>query len=102
MSSPRDRFDDLRLERLGDRDGPRPPHFTEPALVARMQAAAESGQHSLAAYAALIDAVFTAPGAAEWLAGLRRRVAALLAAADAAPGHTTPRDAIRPAGRSPQ
>src|SRR5262245_1323031 len=32
-----------------------------------------------AAYAALIDAVFTAPGAAEWLSGLRPAMAARLA-----------------------
>ena len=48
-----------------------------------------------AEYEALIDAVFTAPGASQWLAGLRRAVAAMFADKDPAA-----REAIRPAGPS--
>ncbi len=84
MSSPRDRDRDLRLERLGDRDGLRPAHLGESAQVASPLAGASSTWEFLAAYEALIDAVFTAPGASEWLSGLRRAVAALLADKDPA------------------
>jgi hypothetical protein len=45
--------------------------------------------------------VFTAPGAAEWLAGLRQKVAALLAAQGAARGQAVACDAIRAAGPGP-
>jgi hypothetical protein len=75
MSSPRD----LRLERLGDRDGRRPPCLGEVALVGPAVAGAGGTSEFRLAYEALIDAVFTAPGAREWLAGLRRKVAAMLA-----------------------
>ena len=81
MSSPRD----LRLERLGDRDGLRPAHLGEAAEVASPFAGASSTWEFLAAYEAIIDAVFTAPGASEWLSGLRRAVAAMLADKDSAP-----------------
>lgn len=66
---------DPRLERLGDRDNLRPAHLGEAALVSS-SLAGSSARESAAAYQALIDAVFTAPGAAEWLLGLRRAFAA--------------------------
>jgi hypothetical protein len=102
MSSPRDPCPDLRLERLGDRDALRPWHGGEPALVARTLAPAGIRRDFQAAYEALIDAVFTAPGAAEWLSGLRRAVAAMLAAKDPVPSQPVPHDAIRLAEPGPR
>jgi hypothetical protein len=96
MSSPRDR--DLRLERLGDRDGLRRAHLSEVGMVGAPIAGAESAWELRATYAALIDAVFTAPGAAEWLFGLQRALAARFAEKDAA---LAARDAIRKAGPGP-
>ena len=84
MSSPRYPGRDLRLERLSDRDGSRRAPFGAAAEVRFLPGPAGTVRESLAAYQALIDAVFTAPGAAEWLAGLRRKVEALLAAQGAA------------------
>src|SRR5258707_15684096 len=98
MSSPRDPCPDLSLERLGDRDGRRPAPFGEAALVARTLASASSPGALQAAYEALINAVFTAPGATEWLSGLRRAVAAMLAGGNKGPRHPGQNDAIRPAG----
>jgi hypothetical protein len=79
MSSPRDRKPDLSLERLGDRDGLRRAHLGEAAHVRTMEGAARSVERFSAAYEARIDAAFGGPGAAQWLSGLRRRVAALVA-----------------------
>ena len=101
MSSPRYPGRDLRLERLSGRDGLRPAPFGEAAQVRWLPGPAGAARESLAAYQALIDAVFTAPGAAEWLAGLRRRVAALLAAQGAAGRPAAACDAIRAAGPGP-
>ena len=101
MSSPRYPGRDLRLERLSDRDGGRPVPFGEAAQVRSLSGPAGTVRESLVAYQALIDAVFTAPGAAEWLAGLRRRVAALLAAQEAARGQAVACDAIRAAEPGP-
>jgi hypothetical protein len=97
MSSPRDPANDLSLERLGDRDRLRPAHLGEFALVAPALAPAHSRAAFQAAREALVDAAFAAPGAAEWLAELRRAVAALLAGKDKAPPHPVPRDAVRQA-----
>ena len=98
MSSPRDPGRDLRLERLGDRDGLRRAHLGEAAQVRSLEGpASRVGQFS-AAYQALIDAVFTAPGAVEWLHGLRLAVAKMLAdmeAARRAPRPPVARDAIQ-------
>jgi len=93
MSSPRD----LRLERLDDRDGRRHPYFGEIGVVGSAQAGAGSTSEFRFAYEALIDAVFTAPGALEWLSGLRRRVAALLADKDSARRVPASSDAIHTA-----
>ena len=90
MSEPRD----LRLERLSDRDGLRSAPLGEIAHVGSPLAGSSSSWTSQAAYEALIDAVFTAPGALEWLSGLRRAVAAMFADKDSAP-HIS---ATRPAG----
>jgi hypothetical protein len=98
MSSPRDPCPDLSLERLDGRDGRRPPPLGETALVAQTAAAPGSRRDFQAAYEALINAVFTAPGAAEWLVGLRRAVAAMLAGGNKAPRHPVQHDAIRQAG----
>lgn len=81
MSEPRD----LRLERLGDRDGLRDGHLGEIAHVGSHLAGSSSTRTSQAAYEALIDAVFTMPGTLEWLSGLRRAVAAMFADKDSAP-----------------
>jgi hypothetical protein len=97
MDSPRDRGRDLRLERLSDRDGLRRAHLGEVAQVASPLAGASINLDLRAAYEALIDAVFTAPGAAEWLLGLRKAVAAMLAAKEPAPRAAVASDAIRPA-----
>jgi hypothetical protein len=97
MSSPRD----LRLERLGDRNGLRSAHLGEIAQVASTLAPASATRDFLVAYEALIDAVFTAPGAAEWLSGLRRAVAALLAGKGSAPHAPAAHDAIRVPGPTP-
>jgi hypothetical protein len=96
MSSPRDPGRDLHLERLDGRDGLRPAHLGEAAEVSSARAGA-SAWELRAAYEALIDAVFSAPGAAEWLLGLRRAMAARLAGKDAAPRDAAARDAIRTA-----
>jgi hypothetical protein len=90
MSSPRDPGRDLRLERLGA--GLRPAHLGEAAKVASPQAGATSTR---AAYEALIDAVFSAAGAAEWLFGLRRAMAASLAGEEPPPRVPVTSDAIR-------
>ena len=100
MSSPRYPGRDLRLQRLGGGDslgdllGP-------VAHVASPLGLAGSASESLAAYRALIDAVFTAPGAAEWLSGLWQKMAALLADQDPAPRRPVARDAIRAANPGP-
>ena len=101
MSSPRYPGRDLRLERLSDRAGLRPAPFGEAARVRWLSGPAGTARESLAAYWALIDAVFTAPGAAEWLAGLRRKVAALLASQDGARRQAVACDAIRAADPGP-
>jgi hypothetical protein len=76
---------------LGDRDGHlRPPELGEIAHIAPAPGAASSTRDFRAAYRALIDAVFTAPGATEWLAGLRRAVAKVLAGKDSAPADPPP------------
>jgi hypothetical protein len=97
MSSPRD----LDLERLGD--GRRPPSLGEAARVVLVQTGASITHDFLAAAQALNDAAFTAPGAAEWLAGLRRAVDALLARKGPASSVPVVQDAIRtpdlPGGR---
>jgi hypothetical protein len=90
MSSPRD----LRLERLTDRDGLRFAHLGEIGHVGSPVAGCSSTWTSQAAYEALIDAVFTAPGAVEWLAGLRRAVAAMLAGNNSASPVSASQDAI--------
>lgn len=94
MPSPRDRVPDLSLERLGDRDGLRPAHLGEAAQVRTLEGATRRAGEFSAAYQALIDAVFTAPGAAEWLSGMWKRVSVLLAERDAARHPAVPRDAI--------
>jgi hypothetical protein len=80
MSSPRD----LRLERLGEREGGRLPYLGEVVLVGPALAGDGRTSESRLSYEALIDAVFTAPGAREWLLGLRRLVTAMLADRDSA------------------
>lgn len=98
MSFPRDPGRQFRLERLGGRDGLRPAHLGATGQVASPQAETTS---SRAAYEALIDAVFTAFGAAEWLSGLRRAMGARLAGKDAVPSGPAASDAIRKARPRP-
>src|SRR5438067_1961703 len=98
MSSPGDRVPDLGLERLGERGGPRPAPLGEAALVSQALGPVQSQRDLQAAYEALVDAVFTAAGAVEWLAGLRRTVAAMLAGEKKGARHPVPHDAIREAG----
>jgi hypothetical protein len=100
MSSPRDPRLDLSLEGL-NRDRPPPPQLSETALVSQVLAQQGIQKDIRTAYEALIDAVFTAPGATEWLAGLRRAVTALLARKNGVmlpPGQD---DAIRPSDPGP-
>jgi hypothetical protein len=98
MSLPGDRVPDLSLEKLGERDGTRRGQLGETAQVRMLEKAASSstGRFS-AAYQALIDAVFTAPGAAEWLSGMWKRVTAILSERDAAKPQSVASDAIRAA-----
>jgi hypothetical protein len=100
MSSPDNPDRDLRLERLGDRDGRRHAHLGVPALVGSPLAGASSTREYLAAYQALIDAVFTAPGAVEWLLGLRRRFGAD-SVKEVVLHQRAASDAIRPANPGP-
>jgi hypothetical protein len=97
MTSPRQPGRDFRLERLGE--NMRPAHLGEAAQVASLSGA--SSAELRAAYEALIDAVFTAPGAAEWLIGLRMAVAAVLARKDAAPRPNVTSDAVQAADPGP-
>lgn len=97
MSLPRDRGPDLSLEPLGDRDGLRRAHLGEAAQVRVLEGATSRAERFSAAYQALVDAAFTAPGAAEWLNGMWKRVAAILADRDAARHHAVASDAIRAA-----
>jgi hypothetical protein len=101
MSSPRYPGRDLSLERLGDRDGLRRAHLGEAAQIRLLEGPASSVGVFSAAYQALIDAVFTAPGATEWLNGLRQRVAAILAGQDTTRHHAVACDAIRAADPGP-
>jgi hypothetical protein len=97
MTSPRQPGREFRLERLGE--GLQPAHLGDAAQVASLSGA--SSAELRAAYEALIDAVFTAPGAAEWLIGLRMAVAAILARKDAAPRPNVASDAVQPADPGP-
>jgi hypothetical protein len=101
MSSPRDRGHDLSLDQLGDRDGLRRAPLGQAAHVRSLEGSANSIGGFSVAYQALIDAVFTAPGATEWLNGLRQRVAAILGGQDAARHPTVAGDAIRGADSRP-
>jgi hypothetical protein len=96
MSEPRD----LRLERLTDRDALRSGHLGEIGHVCLPVEGSSGTRMSQAAYEALIDAVFTAPGAAEWLAGLRRAVVAMLAGKNSPSPSSASQGAIRKASRS--
>jgi hypothetical protein len=69
---------DLRLERLGGRGGRRPPYGGAAHVGAPFASAAET-RRSWATREALIDAVFTASGAAAWLRALKGKVATLVA-----------------------
>lgn len=95
MSLPHDRVPDLSLEPLGDRNGMRRAHLGESAHVRTLETAASSVGRFSAAYQALIDAVFTAPGATEWLNGMWKRVSAILGERDTARPHAAACDAIR-------
>jgi hypothetical protein len=101
MSLPRDRIPDLSLESLGDRDRVRRGHFGDAAQVRTLENDASRVERFSAAYQALIDALFTSPGATQWLNGMWKRVAAILAERDAARTHTVACDAIRAADRGP-
>jgi hypothetical protein len=96
MSLPRDPGLDLSLEGLGDRDGQRPAPFGETALVGQSLAPHSIQRDFRTAYEALVDAVFSAPGATEWLAGLRRAVATMLASKNEGVRLPRQHDAIRP------
>jgi hypothetical protein len=102
MSSSGDRVPDLSLEKLGDRDGMRRGQLGETAHVRIVErdASSSTGRFS-AAYQALIDAVFMAPGATEWLNGMWKRVTALFAERDAAKSQPVASDAIRKADPDP-
>jgi hypothetical protein len=80
MASPDFPDRDLRLERLGGRGGKRPAPYGDIAHVGSPFAAGAETRRTWATREALIDAVFTAPGVAEWLRGMKLKVAALVAA----------------------
>jgi hypothetical protein len=101
MSLPGDRVPDLSLEPLDNRDGTRRAHFGEAAQVRIMERAATDVGGFSAAYQALIDAVFTAPGATGWLTGMWKRVTAILAQREAARSEPVASDAIRAADPGP-
>ena len=101
MSVPRDRVPDLSLESLGDREGVRRGHFGEAAQVRTLERDASSAGRFSAAYQALIDAVFMAPGATEWLNGMWKKVTAIFAERDAARSQPVASDAIRAADPRP-
>jgi hypothetical protein len=101
MSLPRDRIPDLSLESLGDREGVRRDHFGEAAQVRILEQAASGVGRFSAAYQALMDAVFTAPGATQWLNGMWKRAAAVLAERDEARPQAVACDAIRAADPGP-
>ncbi len=101
MPSPGDRVPDLSLEPLSNRDGTHRAQLSETAHFRILERAATSvGGFSLA-YQALIDAVFTAPGATEWLTGMWKRVTAILAQREAARSQPVASDAIRAADPGP-
>lgn len=102
MSLPRDRVPNLSLEPLGDRDGTRRSQFGGAAQVRTLEQAPSSVGGFSAAYQALIDAVFTAPGATEWLNGMWKRVTAILAERDAIRTQAVASDAIRTADTGPR
>jgi hypothetical protein len=97
MSSSRDPDRDLSLEQLGDRDGLRRAPVGEAAQVRLLEGSARRVGEFSASYQALIDAIFTAPGVAEWLSGVWQRVSATLSERDAALHPAVARDAIRAA-----
>jgi hypothetical protein len=80
MSFPRHPSRDFRLEPLYDHSA----HLGEVAIVRSIQAEAGVTAEAQAAYEALNNAVFTAPGVAEWLMGLRLAVKAMIARMDEA------------------
>lgn len=92
MSTPRD----LSLERFGDRDRSRPDPLGEVARVGS-PLGINGTRDIIAAYQALIDAVFTAPGASEWLSSLRLAVVAMVADKKTSPRAAVANDAIRSA-----
>jgi hypothetical protein len=100
MPLPGDRVPNLSLEPLDNRAGMHRVHFGEAAHFRTLERAASSVGGFSAAYQALIDAVFTAPGATEWLNGMWKRVTAMLAERDAARAPTVSCDAIRKGSRS--
>jgi hypothetical protein len=102
MSLPRDRDPDLSLEPLGDRDGLRRAHLGQAAQVRLLDGATSRVDRFSAAYQALVDAAFTAPGATEWLNGMWKRVAAILADRDRARHPGVASDAIRAAAPGPE
>lgn len=101
MSLPGDRVPDLSLEPLADRNGARQGHFGEAAHVRTLERAAISAGRFSASYQALIDAVFTAPGATEWLSGMWKRVTAILSQREPAQPSAVASDAIRAAEPGP-
>ena len=101
MSSPRDRVPDLSLEPLDGRDGVRRRHVGEAAQIRTLERAASHVGGFSAAYQALIDAVFTAPGATEWLNGMWKKVTTILAEREASRPQAAASDAIRAADQGP-
>lgn len=101
MSSPRDRVPDLSLEPLEGRGGAPRNSFEGAAQVRVLERTETHVGGFSAAYQALIDAVFTAPGASEWLNGMWKKVTAIFAEREAARPHPVSGDAIRAAEPGP-
>ena len=93
MSEPHD----FRLERLDNRDGMRAGRFSDVGHVSSSVAGSSYARMSQAAYLALIDVAFMAPGVVQWLAGLRRIVEESFPGREPAPAgrEATPRSGLR-------
>jgi hypothetical protein len=78
MSAP----NELRLERLNDRNGTHSGHVGEIARVTSLVTDASFHRELETTRETLNNLVFTAPGATEWLRALGRGVAALLSSRD--------------------
>jgi hypothetical protein len=88
---------ELRLERLNDRDGRQPAQVGEVARVTSLVTDVSLQRESETTRETLNNLAFTAPGATEWLRALGRTVAAWLSRKAPAPKPTVASEAIQTA-----